>query len=636
MSGERTRSGATARIGLAAVLAVAAALAAASAVQARTITGTAASNVLRGTASADTIVGLGGADRIYGAGGADRLLGGAGGDYLSGGRAADRLSGGAGNDVLLARGGGVDSVACGSGHDTVVADAADRVAANCEVIRESASATAAEERVPFTPGPLVQTSGTSPFLGCTADNVAGQTGTVFLNSEVEPWIDVNPTNPANMVGAYQQDRWSNGGARGLVASVTTTGGASWTQSVIPGITLCSGGPPWALGGGYDRATDPWVSFGPNGVVHQISLSFNDVAAPLTARDFDHALLASKSTNGGLTWDEPKIVIRDLDANVFNDKQSITADPTNANFVYAVWDRLIFPPSERASVVASFRTAAFRGPAWFNRSTDGGNTWEQPRPIYDPGQNDQTIGNQIVVLPDGTLVNIFNEINNENAHKLRGSTVRVMRSTDKGVTWSRAILVDRLGTIEVHDPETGDYIRTADILPEIAVDPTSGRLYAVWQDARVNGGQADGIALSQSLDGGRTWSPHVKVNLTPTNIPIGNQQAFTPSVDVSADGTVAVTYYDFRNNTADPTTLPTDYFVVHCHPTTPTACASRANWGNEIRLTNTPFDMRRAPLAVGFFTGDYEGLASAGLDFTPFFSQPHGNDPGSIFFRRVGP
>ena len=38
--------------------------------------------------------------------------------------------------------------------------------------------------------------------------------------------------------------------------------------------------------------------------------------------------------------------------VFNDKQTITADPTNASYVYAVWDRLVFPGSERASVVAS--------------------------------------------------------------------------------------------------------------------------------------------------------------------------------------------------------------------------------------------------------------------------------------------
>jgi hypothetical protein len=83
---------------------------------------------------------------------------------------------------------------------------------------------------PLTPGPLVQVSGTSAFLGCTADAVAGQSGTVYLNSEVEPWIDVNPTNPANVVGIWQQDRWSNGGARGLVAGVSSNGGSSWSRS----------------------------------------------------------------------------------------------------------------------------------------------------------------------------------------------------------------------------------------------------------------------------------------------------------------------------------------------------------------------------------------------------------------------
>ena len=129
-------------------------------------------------------------------------------------------------------------------------------------------------------------------------------------------------------------------------------------------------------------------------------------------------------------------------------------------------------------------------------------------------------------------------------------------------------------------------------PEIAVDssatPARGRLYAVWQDASPNRGQADAVAFSQSLDGGLTWSSAVKVNKTPTGIPIANQQAFTPSVDVGADGTVAVTYYDFRANTPDPPLL-TDYFVVHCHPVSPTACLDPANWVDERRLTNVSFD-----------------------------------------------
>ena len=372
-----------------------------------------------------------------------------------------------------------------------------------------------------------------------------------------------------------------------------------------------------------------MSFGPDGVAYQLALSFNDVAPPFTGFDFDHALLASKSEDGGVTWSDPEVVIRDTDANVFNDKQTITADSTAANLVYAVWDRLVFP-NERASDVASFRSSAFRGPAWFARSTDGGDSWEPARQIYDPGQNDQTIGNQIVVLPDGTLVNLFNEIRNDNSKKQRGNSVRVMRSTDKGVTWSAPIFVDLLGTIFVTDPESGDDVRTGDIIPDIAVAP-NGDLYAVWQDARPNGGDADAIALSRSTNGGLTWSPRVKVNQTPTDIPIGNQQAFTPSVDVAADGTVAVTYYDFRNNT-DADALLTDYFVVHCH----TACNNAANWGEEVQLTDESFDMREAPFAGGFFTGDYEGLASAGNDFGAFFGLTHGTDPGSIFFRGVGP
>jgi hypothetical protein len=215
-------------------------------------------------------------------------------------------------------------------------------------------------------------------------------------------------------------------------------------------------------------------------------------------------------------------------------------------------------------------------------------------------------------------------------------VRVIRSSNQGQTWSGPIQVDRLQTIGVTDPESGEVIRVGDIIPDVAVNSTDGRLYAVWQDARFSGFQNDSIAFSQSLDGGLTWSAPVKVNKTPTNISAGNQQAFTASVDVAADGTLSVTYYDFRKNNGGAPLL-TDYFVVHCHPTTATACTNPANWVNEIRLTNSSFDMLQAPLtSTGFFTGDYEGLASAGNDFTPFFSQSHGSDSASVFFRRVGP
>jgi hypothetical protein len=484
----------------------------------------------------------------------------------------------------------------------------------------AASGASAQDRVPFTAGPLVQVSGVSPFAGCTADNIASQSGVNYLHSEVEPWLDVNPANESNLFASWQQDRWSNGGSRGLVGAASFDGGQTWQTVVIPGLTLCSGG-------GFQRATDPWHSFGPDGDLYLISLNFNEA-------DFVHVVTVSESHDGGLTWGDPIEIIRDVAPTVFNDKESITADPYDPNLVYAVWDRLVFP-SENANVQAAFHTAAFRGPALFTRTTDGGATWEPARPIFEPGRMNQTIGNQIVVLPNGDLVDVFDLLVHSNRHQLRGGNVALVRSTDKGVTWSDVIVVDKLGTIGVTDPETGDPVRTGDIIPDVAVDPSTGFLYVVWQDARFGGGRFDSIAFSMSIDGGFTWSEPIKVNQTPTNIPPGNQQAFTPSVEVAADGTIGVTYYDFRNNTADPSLL-TDYFIAHCHPTPPTACTNPANWSDEERLTDSSFDMRQAPFAGGFFTGDYEGLATAGRDFLTLFSQPHDSDPASIFFRRVGP
>ena len=54
------------------------------------------------------------------------------------------------------------------------------------------------------------------------------------------------------------------------------------------------------------------------------------------------------------------------------------------------------------------------------------------------------------------------------------------------------------------------VRTGDIIPDFAVDRSSGALYAVWQDSRFSGGSHDDIAFSRSTDGGNTWSAPVKV------------------------------------------------------------------------------------------------------------------------------
>ena len=107
------------------------------------------------------------------------------------------------------------------------------------------------------------------------------------------------------------------------------------------------------------------------------------------------MLVMRSTNGGTTWSNPITLKRDENPNVLNDKNTLTADPTDARYVYAAWDRLV---------------SGGGGPAMFARSIDNGLTWEPARAIYNPGANAQTIGNVVVVLPSGALLYFFTQIN----------------------------------------------------------------------------------------------------------------------------------------------------------------------------------------------------------------------------------
>src|SRR3954470_176601 len=130
------------------------------------------------------------------------------------------------------------------------------------VVLAGIAAAAAPGAAASTYAPLgqVESSTTNVYGGCPPDGA----GAKFPNSEVEPYVDVNPTNPNNFIAVYQQDRYSNGGSKSNAAGFTTNAGASWTQVPIPQNTRCTGGR-------YQRASDPWVTFSPNGVAHAMSL-----------------------------------------------------------------------------------------------------------------------------------------------------------------------------------------------------------------------------------------------------------------------------------------------------------------------------------------------------------------------------
>lgn len=434
----------------------------------------------------------------------------------------------------------------------------------------------------------VLVSSSNPFATC----VIGGPGTNYLNAEVEPWVAVNPANPSNIIGVWQQDRWSNGGAHGLAAASSFDGGLTWTKPVAQPFSACAGGL------GYERASDPWVSIGPDGTAYSVSISFNQ-------SNNNNSVAAAVSKDGGLTWSNLSVIIANNEPTVqfFNDKESVTANPVKAGVAYAVWDRLELP---NGNPYANLHTAAFRGPAFFAKTVDGGLTWSSPSVIVNVPSRQQTIGNQIVVnSQNGTLYDFFNLISPPFS-KAAGK-VAFIKSTDDGATWTKPQIIAGLETVSVVDPNTGEPVRTGDIIPEPAIDPATGQLYVVWQDSRFNGGLFDEIALSTSTDGGQTWSAPLRVN-TPKGRP-----AFNPSVRVNSAGTVAVTYYDFRDLTpGDSTTLPTNYWRT-------TSVDGAKSFGSELHLAG-PFDMKTAPNAEGFFIGDYAGLDARGAAFLPFFMQ----------------
>jgi hypothetical protein len=475
---------------------------------------------------------------------------------------------------------------------------------------------------------------TDPFVNCS---VGAGTGLSYARSEVEPYAAINPIDAANIITVQQQDRWDNGGARGLTASVTKNGGASWTVVALP-FSRCAASAPADLQ--YERASDPWVSFGPGApgnpagvIAYSVSISFNQ-----SAGKNGNTVGAAVSYDGGSTWVNAQslhgdtvtgvpLPVPDGNFQFFHDKESVTADPTRPGTAYAVWDVLIGP---NMSVEADLHAAAFTDFTLFSRTSDFGRTWSAARIINTNanGKNankNQTLGNVIVVDPrTGVLYDVFDQIFSTGSNAggtpngRHGFNVAVQKSTDGGDSWSQPQLISPLLSVGVADPNNVDPrtnkapapLRTGDIIPAPAID-SRGILYVVWQDSRFSG--FDEIVISASLDGGATWSLPKRVN-SPTG-----QPAFTASVAVSSNGTIGVSYYQLS-----PTSLgsmPTRYLIkTFSLARLLNSASSSIDRDVSASIVGGPFNMLDVPFALGYFTGDYEALITSGTTFVPVFVQ----------------
>jgi hypothetical protein len=295
-----------------------------------------------------------------------------------------------------------------------------------------------------------------------------------------------------VVATFQTGRFFDGGSSNIGWATTTNAGRTWTTGMLPGTTIfATPAGPWA------RISDPAVAYDPMHNVWMIS------TLAINASVSGAAVLTSRSTDGGLTWQNP--VTTSLSPGTFYDKNWITCDtwaqsPHYGN-CYQEWD------DSRLTM---------------STSSDGGLTWGTPKFVGSNG-----LGGQPVVQPNGNVIVPYEG----------GAGIRSFRSIDGGVNWQPSVAV-----ASVSEHNVAGNLRTSP-LPSAEVD-ADGKVYVTWQDCSFRSGcTSNDIVMSTSTDG-IAWTPKVRIPIDAVNSGVDH---FIPgiAVDKATSGSsahLALGYY----------------------------------------------------------------------------------------------
>src|SRR5438876_10312970 len=211
-----------------------------------------------------------------------------------------------------------------------------------------------------------------------------------IDEAEEPFVAVNPVRPDNIVAAWIQGPFQN-----LVAAASFDGGQTWQRVPVP-LTTCAGGQ-------FLIAGDVWLSFAPDGILYGIALAGNALSSVLPE--------VLKSMDGGLHW-TASVPPGSSNVDPTANHPSVTADPFNASFVYAIWDGRKSPHS---------------GAAGFSRTTYGGPTWVPARSQCEMDSQSFIQFSQILVLPNGALVDLYEVYVQQPNGPITQTTLQLLRS-----------------------------------------------------------------------------------------------------------------------------------------------------------------------------------------------------------------
>jgi len=304
------------------------------------------------------------------------------------------------------------------------------------------------------------------------------------------------------------------------------------------------------------------------------------------------MAVARSTDGGKSYSQLTLFGFQSGSNHFNDKPMITAD-TNPSSpfrdrVYLAWD-------------ASSGGNAIDGGIHVARSSDGGFTFAVAR-ADNPSGPSQGIGAVPFVGPNGEVYVAWNDYKN--------NLIAFNRSFDGGVTWDAERIISlKTAAFDIGIP--AEMFRRALVYPACDADrstgPHRGRLYCSWMDLTPAGVTTD-ILVSSSDDRGVTWTaPHPVTDQLPQLVDRFNHWLAVDPVT----GDVNVSFYDTRNDTTGFRYMTDTFFTQSIDGggtfRSPNIRVSSVS-SNE-HDCNGIFPC--SAIDYGNQQGDYEGLASRG-------------------------
>jgi hypothetical protein len=387
------------------------------------------------------------------------------------------------------------------------------------------------------------------------------------DTETEPAVAINPNNAANITAAFQVGRdGNNGGAQDGGFATSRDGGQTWTSGFLPGLTTVNGGP-------FQHASDFVPAFGADG-------SDYVQAIPFDLTDARSAVSVQRSTDHGLTFGPPSLVVDDNSPQIFNDKNWLAADATKGSpfhgRLYTVWSRFITKGTAPNSVSNSPGAVSF--------STNDGKTWSPF--VFATAKDADTEGLLPLIHSDGAVTIVYDLF----VPSKQADFETAQTSHDGGVTWSKPVTIGKFEGTRVPGTRTGG-------LPAAAIDPTTGNMYVVWQDTRFNAAGLNDIVLSESTDGGSTWSSPRQVNPAAAGM-----DRFTPAVAANG-GNVYISYRTRGDNGTAPDV--SENFVVSTDGGTTFGTEQTA--GPPTVLQYAAVSIEGGPTVA--FLGDYMGLAA---------------------------